>query len=199
VIPGAVRRTGPHHRRSPRPRADRRPNRRPGRRSRPPVVGDGARSGGVGWTGGGSRDRWDTPLQHRASGPIRTGCADRAARYMPGPTAPTRPSAGWRSPAHGSGATRTSTGTTSSLSPGGMPTRSDASAHAAPPPSARAGPGAVGSGAADRDGPPGDSHRRSSLRRSAMSGRHEKVWVPESMHTARDLPVRPRQLAGMIR
>jgi len=25
------------------------------------------------------------------------------------------------------------------------------------------------------------------------------LWVPESMHTTRDLPVRPRQLAGMIR
>jgi hypothetical protein len=29
--------------------------------------------------------------------------------------------------------------------------------------------------------------------------RERTVWVPESMHTARDLPVRPRQLAGMIR
>ena len=25
------------------------------------------------------------------------------------------------------------------------------------------------------------------------------LWVPESRHTARDLPVRPRQLTGMIR
>jgi hypothetical protein len=26
-----------------------------------------------------------------------------------------------------------------------------------------------------------------------------RVWVPETMHTARDLPVRPRQVVGMIR